>query len=418
MYQPEKQKAILEYLRENAYKTCRAPTGRIAYPYVEPGANYINSLWDWDSRFCVEALIDITEKLRSSDGFDYEGKRKLVLDCGKGCVLNFLAEQYEDGYIPIGIFAGEKDKGFFGVKYNEGIKMNQMKPVLAQFILLLSEYCGDYGWFDADKVEKYFAFYQREQLDARTGLYVWQNDLMIGIDNNPAAFFRPALSSADIYLNTLMYVDLTAFSTVLSRRGEREKARIYEAEAERLKKVINAETYDSRDAFYYSQDVIADTTVAEMGFHHGFPMEYKGLPIKIREWVGLMPLWAKIPTNKQAKNIFEKNFNDDAIFCKAGIRSLASNEKMFSERATNNPSNHIGPVWTINNILVWKGLKNYGLTMAAEELRRRTIDLLGDSVLQNGGFYESYKGNGEPLLFCGFLSWNCLVSEMLDEGCL
>lgn len=414
MYQSEKQKAILTYLRDNAYKTCRMPTGRIKYPYVEPGANYINSLWDWDALFCVEALIDVTERLKNTVGFNYEEKRKLVIDCGKGCVLNFLDEQYEDGYIPIGIFAGEKDKGFFGKKYAEGVKMNQIKPVLAQFILQVSEYCGDFSWFDLWKVEKYFDYYKREQLDTRTGLYVWQNDLMIGIDNNPATFFRPAKSSADIYLNTFMYADLTAFVAVLERLNEGDKAEIYRAEAQRLKNVIEAETYDTRDAFYYSQCVIIDTAVAEMGFHHGFPIEYKGLPIKIRQWVGLIPLWANIPDKARVQAIVEKNFCDDTLFCKAGIRSLASNEKMFSERATNNPSNHIGPVWTINNILVWKGLKNYGFSDLAEELRRRTIDLLGDSVMKDGGFYESYKGNGEHLLFCGFLSWNCLVSEMLD----
>ena len=415
IYQEEKQKAILNYLSKNAYNMCRKPVGRIKHAFVEPGAHYKAELWDWDSFFAMEALMDITEKMKDQDGFDYSEKKSLVMECGKGCIMNFLDEQMVDGYIPIGLFAREEGRSFFQEKYDNGEKMNQIKPILAQFSLLVCEYCNDYTWLEVDKLEKYFEYYQREQFNERTGMYVWQNDLMVGVDNNPAVFFRPALSSADIYLNTFMYVELSAFAAILRKLGKNDKANLYEQKAETLKNVINNEMYDERDAFYYSQDVIRDTTIAEMGYHKRFPMEYKGLPIKVRSWVGLMPLWAGIPTAEQAADMIKKNFNDDTLFCEAGIRSLAKNEKMFDERSSSNPSNHLGPVWIINNVIVWKGLKKYGFEKLAEELRRKTIDLLGDNVIQDGGFYESYTGEGTHMLYLGFLSWNCLITEMLDE---
>ena len=71
IYQEEKQKAILNYLSKNAYNMCREPVGRIKYAFVEPGAHYKAELWDWDSFFAMEALMDITEKMKDQDGFDY-----------------------------------------------------------------------------------------------------------------------------------------------------------------------------------------------------------------------------------------------------------------------------------------------------------------------------------------------------------
>ena len=415
MYALEKQRAILKYLKENAYKMCREPSGNFTKPYVEPGAVYISSLWDWDSRFGVEALFDITEKLKGTKDFDYEKTKAWVIECGKGCIINFFDKQLEDGFLPIGVFNG--DDWVPRMKENhKARKVNHVKPVIAQFIKMVADYSNDFTFFDLEKVEKYFDYYDKYQKDEWTGLYVWQNDLMIGIDNNPTVFFRPPLSSADIYLNTFMVEDLNCFSYILEKLGNVDRANYYKEKSKALSDLINKEMYDERDAYYYSQDVIVDRQVEQMGYHHGFPLENKGLPIKIRVWAGLMPLWAGIPTQNQANAIIEKNFSDDTLFCKAGIRSLASNEKMFDERSSNNPSNHVGPVWTINNVITWKGLKRYGFTDLAEELRRRTIDMLGDSVINDGGFYESYRCNGEHMLFCGFLSWNCLVSEMLDEG--
>ena len=415
MYQEHKQKAILKYLKENAYKMCRKPSGNFTCAYVEPGANYINSLWDWDSRFGVEALFDLTEKLKNSSDFDYLATKEMIIECGKGCIINFLDKQLEDGFTPIGVFSG--DDWFERIKHahDSGNVNNQMKPVLAQFIRIVGDYSNDFKFFDLDKVKKYFAYYDEHQLDAWSNLYVWQNDLMVGIDNNPGVFFRPSKSSADIYLNALMVEDLNAFAYVLEKLGDKE-AKLYKDKANALKDLINKEMYDERDAFYYTQDVIVDRTVEKTGYHHGFPLENKGLPIKIRSLAGFFPLWAGIPTKEQVEDIVKKNFNDDSILCKAGIRTLAKNEKMFDERESNNPSNWLGPVWTIGNVVVWKALKKYGFDDLAETIRQKTIDLLGDSVINDGGFYESYRGNGEHMLFLGFLSWNCLVSEMLDEN--
>ena len=37
------------------------------------------------------------------------------------------------------------------------------------------------------------------------GLYFWQTDMSIGVDNDPCTYYRPPRSSGSIYLNTLMF---------------------------------------------------------------------------------------------------------------------------------------------------------------------------------------------------------------------
>ena len=53
-----------------------------------------------------------------------------------------------------------------------------------------------------------------------------------------------------------------------------------------------------------------------------------------------------------------------------GIRSLSRLEKMYDLRASNNPSNWLGPVWGMTNYLVFRGLVKYGFDDDARELAR------------------------------------------------
>lgn len=76
--------------------------------------------------------------------------------------------------------------------------MNMHKPFLCSQICLISDYIGDYGWIKphVPALERYFDCYDRYYFRENCGLYVWCDDIMIGMDNDPATFGRP---QADAY---------------------------------------------------------------------------------------------------------------------------------------------------------------------------------------------------------------------------
>jgi putative isomerase len=144
---------------------------------------------------------------------------------------------------------------------------------------------------------------------------------------------------------------------------------------------------------------------------------WKSLPIKVRAWSGFIPLWAGIADQDQAKAM-EAHITDTQTFWSSwGVTSLAMDEKMFDVRATNNPSNWLGPIWIVVQYIVFRGLMDYGMQGTATELARRTLDLLGRDLLKTGTLHEYYEpSTGEPVMNGGFINWNILALNMADES--
>lgn len=103
--------------------------------------------------------------------------------------------------------------------------MNMHKPFLCSQICLISDYTGDYSWVenDLEKLEKYFECYEKNYYFENCGLYVWCDDIMIGMDNDPASFGRPKFSTANIFLNSFMVHELGCMAQILTQFGQTER---------------------------------------------------------------------------------------------------------------------------------------------------------------------------------------------------
>ncbi len=74
-------------------------------------------------------------------------------------------------------------------------------------------------------------------------------------------------------------------------------------------------------------------------------------------FTGFLPLWCGIASQEQAAELVKINYvADDRLRARWGVRSLSSRETMYSMAFSSNPSNWLGPVWIIENYVVWKGL--------------------------------------------------------------
>lgn len=412
----------ISIIKSNIYKDYkgmyRKGGGSLVYPFLTPGSNqYDNVLWDWDSWLSNIALRQILSDIGT------EKDKQEALKYEQGCVLNFLHYGDWDGYLPIVIWEDSKPRD---IRPENIYDVNMHKPVLAQHAAFITKTTGGDAEWLREKFYHLQAFvnnYKSHHKNQVTGLYYWQNDVAIGVDNDPATFFRPNKSSASIYLNCLMYKELQAMVYLAKQLNQAAVGEEFEKDAIALKAAIQKNCWDERDGFFYSVDLNLkpvdnhqDNTLGKSFIiHSGYPRDYDCLIQRIEVWSGFLALWSGIATPEQAERIVKEHFANPKTFnATAGVRTLSKMEKMYSLRASANPSNWRGPVWGISNYMVFKGLEKYGYKKEASELARKTITMFGKDFKKNGALHEYYEPEtAEPLLNKGFQNWNYLVLNMI-----
>lgn len=247
---------------------------------------------------------------------------------------------------------------------------------------------------------------------------MWGDDVCIGNDNDPTTYGRPYCSSANLLLNCLFYQDLGAAVTLAGRLGRPQPVVDGIAARRRLLgEAIQRHCWNERDAFYYTADVQVTDRRSELlpGIPQGMATSWDTLPLRIRTFTGFLPLWCGLATPDQAGRLLARNwYADDRLRGAWGVRSLASDEPMYSMAGSGNPSNWLGPVWIIASYLTWKGLANYGQTRAADALATATVRLLVKSLAETGSLNEYYHPDtGAALSHQGFMDWDMLVLDMI-----
>lgn len=407
---------IKEYISKNVDRVFKSPTERFQYPFIDPGSIYDGNLWDWDSFWTVYALAAYEKTLNDGGSF----KKKLI-EGAMGNVLNFFNFQLEDGYIPMMVSndtQGINEEPYLIRKHKEGAILNMHKPFLCQQSCLVSGLVGSFSWLKnyIQNLEKYFECYDRYYYNENCGLYVWADDVMIGMDNDPATFGRPRFSTANTFLNSFMVKEMHSMAKILRNVGRDDRANYYVKKADKLSQSIQAECYDPKDRFFYSVDVDIKTRSYDW-FHKGLGVFWKTLPIKIQAWTGFLPMYVQNANEKQAEELVRIHMENRNTFCSDfGIRSLAKNEKMYNLEVTNNPSNWLGPIWLVVNYAAFRGLLNYGYRKEASELCNKTLQLLGEDYKKTGSLHEYYNPEtGEGIMNPGFLNWNMLAVNMVME---
>jgi putative isomerase len=410
----EQERALRDYILAKVDSTLRPPNRMMKHPFIDPGSVYEGNLWDWDSFWASYALLSMTSGAEPG----MRAKRERFIEHARGNVMNFLDYQLDDGYLPMMIQEKDFPEPYLIRKHREGAVLNMHKPFLCQQIRLVSKAVGDHQWIKDrfEQIEAYFACYDRTYYFPSCGLYVWADDVMIGMDNDPAIFGRPRFSSAGIFLNGFMVTELQAAAEIADALGRPERAAHYRRKAKDLVAAVNAECWDPRDGFFYSVDVDVKTRSYDW-FHVGLGVFWKTLPLKIRAWPGFLPLWNGTATREQAERM-ARHAADEATFCAPyGVTTLARDEKMFNLEPSLNPSNWLGGVWIIASYIVFRGLLNYGYGEQARTLRDKTLRLLGNDLKKTGTLHEFYNPfTGEPIMNPNFFNWNMLSVVMAEEA--
>lgn len=392
---------IIEYAKNNYRKCFREPEGYLKHRFIVPGSCYDNSLWDWDSWLTNLALRKITG---DEDISSYE----------KGCILNFLDHVDEVGRTPIYI-----TPEFRALKSRRSTtEQNIHKPCLAQHALFISEQNHDAEWLRNrfELVERYLSWYDTYAYHGESGLYFWINDSAIGVDNDPCTFYRPANSSASIYLNCLMYQELLATAKLAGLFGLSTEKSFYEDKASLLKAAIQEHCWDERDGFFYSVDINLLPVDPAKKLHSGCPRHWSTLIQRIGVWSGFLAMWAEIATPQQAERMVKEHYRNEKTFhAPYGVRTLSKMEKMYAIIKSGNPSCWLGPIWGISNYMVFDGLRKYGYADDAKRLAKKTVTLFGRDLEECGELHEYYDPeSGTPINNPGFQNWNLLSLNMLE----
>ena len=402
-----------EMLKQHIYATCagmtRGPAGKLRYPYIAPASEdspyYSDNLWDWDSWLSGIAFAQLEA--------DSGGKGK-YMEYERGSVLNFMELCGEDGYIPICV-TPERELRVPGL--GDLRSTNMHKPVLAQQIAsILQRDSADTDWVRPclPKLEAFIGRYLSEFREPETGLMRWKDDFAVGVDNDPAVFYRPANSCGSIYLNSLMYRELLAMGCVWEMLGDIKKANLWRSKAADLRNAVQKYCWDERDGTFYSVDFGLLPVDRGSWLHSGAPRDYPCLLMRIDCWTSFMPMWAGICTTAQAERMLSRLRDTRTYACRGGVRTLSRLEKMYDLRASNNPSNWRGPVWGISNYMVFSGLLKYGLYDDAEDMAKKTVMLFGRDLETNGSLHEYYDPDTcEPIVTHGFENWNYLALNMI-----
>ena len=401
---------LADYVRGNCAQMTREPSGILKHPYAVPSSPdspyYSMALWDWDSWFISVVFGQVEADTGSTGQFAaYE----------EGTILNFLEHTDADGVMPIRL--SPKDSLEHGPMGRDGnFSQNMHKPVLAQQAAMLAQRKGSVEWIapQMDTLGRFLERYLESHVHAETGLAYWQTDFAVGVDNDPSVYYRPDKSTASIYLNSLLYRELLAYGYLLEEQGKLPEANIWRGRAQDLADAVNLHCWDERDGTYYSVDLNLRPVDTDDWLHRGAPRHWSSLLLRVDNWSSFLPLWAGFASQEQAERMLARYRETRTFNANFGIRTLSKLEKQYDVRASNNPSNWLGPIWGVSNYLVFRGLLKYGFTEDARELAEKTVRLFGQDLEVNGSLHEYYNpDNGEPIMTKGFQNWNFLVLQMI-----
>jgi hypothetical protein len=396
----------------------REKGGAFAHPFITPGSQqYADILWDWDSWLSDVALRQILLEVGTDED------RQKALPYERGSVLNYLNYGGMDGWVPIILKRDSPSRKELKARA-QIYDTNMHKPCLAQHAAFLTQIGGGDAEWLRERFHNLQAFvnrYKNHQRHKATGLYYWNDDAAIGVDNDPATFMRPPRSSGSIYLNCMMYKELLALAYLCERLNMGEIGVLYRRDADELKASIQKHCWDERDGFFYSVDLNLLPFEAKpfsgdpkLILHSGYPRDYDCLIQRLGVWSGFLALWAGVATPEQAQRIVREHYKNEKTFnAPYGVRTLSKLEKMYNVRASGNPSLWSGPIWGVSNYMVFRGLVDYGFEAEARELAEKTIRLFGRDFERFGALHEYYlPESGEPVLNKGFQNWNYLVLNM------
>lgn len=248
------------------------------------------TLYDWDQYF--EGIVQL-----------YAGWDTKYM---KNAVRIYLSHQQEDGFSKRAIqngYSGEED-------------YEMVKPFLSQIVLLCYSKDKNLDWVDEmifEKLQKSLDYWLFARDENQNHLSRWRSSIETGMDDQHE---RGGIWKSDycegVDLNCYLYRECLAFAQICEYKSKGELKEKYIEYAQQRKEAVQT-MWDDEEGFYYDQD------------------ERNGQAIKVKSVSCLLPLWAGIADDNQAKRmIYEHILNPEEFWRPYPLPALAATEPGYS----------------------------------------------------------------------------------------
>lgn len=286
-------------------------------------------------------------------------------DLAQGSLLNFIANQREDGSFPGGILTGytEQPTGFYHANWGKGVKalyslhpeegfLQQVYEPLKQYAQYFSQVRDKEGshLYDVINQGETGQEYMSRYLFARENADDWGPIQLKGVD-------------ATVYLYELH----RTLAWIAEKIGKTEEANHWNQEAEAIKKAILEKMWDPEKGFFV--DVLPD----------GRRSPYKAA-------VGFYPFLTDIPGQEHLRALYDHLLNPEEFWTPWPVPSTSADDPFYSARGEWKGKRHSCPwngrVWLMTNSHVTEALcraaqkLDPSLKPKAVELLRKFIQMM------------------------------------------
>ena len=183
----------------------------------------------------------------------------------------------------------------------------------------------------------------------------------------------------DMTSNSIFTRSLRAMGEILSEIGEREAARIYIAQAEKIAKRLEEKCWDEIDGIFYTR--------------YGTRKERKFAKVKTAS--GLLPIFTGIIEKGKVDMLIEKHLKNSLEFWTPYPISFVSTDEPSHKSGVLPfpwPTLWRGNTWMIMNWMITIGLLEYGYKEIARDITNRSAEMISRSGFRE--FYNSFSGRG------------------------
>ncbi len=330
--------------KENVYSA----EGEIPCRWTTPDRVPHRFMWLWDSAFHAMAFAQYN------------------VEMAKDCIRAVLSLQREDGFIahmmsPQGrisditqpqvlswgvwsVYQKDKDKEF----------LRECVPALSKFLIWTMKNRDKNGnglleWFT-----------EPDYTECKCG--------ESGLDNSPRFDFDIDLDAIDF--STYLCNDAKYLAWIYDELGDTKNAEYFHSVHENVKEKINTLLWSEEDGLYY--DRLFDGKLTRVASSSSF-----------------LPMFAGICTQAQADKMVQVLLDETRFWTAMPIPSMPKDSEYYDADMWR------GCSWLNINYFIILGLRKYGYTKIAEELREKTLSAVNKWYEQTGNIFEFYDADDE-----------------------
>ncbi|WP_024768462.1 MGH1-like glycoside hydrolase domain-containing protein [Aquimarina macrocephali] len=385
-FQDDKYATVLTKAHLTLQNNWRIPAGEIQHEGLFPSYHYkwFNGFWSWDSWKHAVGLSYYNTELAKKQMrlmFEFQNEDGFVADCVYRDT-SIEDHNYRDTKPPLSAWAVVKI-------YEKDNDLDFVKELYSK----LKKY--HYWWYQKRDHDK-DGLCEYGSTDGSLVAAKWESGMDNAIRFDDSKILKNeegaySLDQESVDLNAYLYAEKLYLEKLAEAIQKDDDAKQYQAEAKKLKEIIQKQFYDPVDGWFYDTNLNGTTFIKGEGSE------------------GWTSLWANVATQKQAEAVKNKMMNPNKFYTKIPFQTMSADHPKFDPLK----GYWRGPNWLDQSYFGVKGLRNYGFDKEADQA---TVQIIqgAEGLLEKG---KAIRENYHPITGQGLhaqnFSWSAAHIIML-----